>query len=345
MSHRRLPIAPAGFALLALLVGAVIVSLTRGALRVPAMPGLLVIADQALGVDWSSLEGLERAVVLELRLPRTLLAMLVGALLAQCGTVTQGLFRNPLADPGIIGVSAGAACGAVLAIFFLPAAAVPWGLPLAAFAGGVATTGLVYGLARGNLGTSVLVLLLAGVAVSALAGSLIALLSYLSDDERLRDVILWQMGSLTRAGEVPLLLVAAAFVGLALRFQYRARALNALLLGESEARHLGIPVETLKIELVLLVALGVGVAVATSGMIGFVGLVVPHALRMLCGPDHRYLLPLSALGGAVLLLAADALARIAMAPAELPVGIVTGLLGAPFFVFLLLRLRSTIPGV
>jgi iron complex transport system permease protein len=340
MSSQRLPLLPAVLALSALLFAAALLSLTRGALNVPTLAGLLALGDWLFGVQWSSLQAFERAVILELRLPRTLLAILVGATLAQCGAVAQGLFRNPLADPGIIGVSAGAALGAVLAIFLLPAGAGWWALPLAAFAGGFVTTLLVYSLARSPLGTSVLVLLLAGVAVSALAGSVIGLVSYLSDDERLRDVTLWQLGSLARAGDARLGLVAVVFVALALRFQYRARALNALLLGESEARHLGIPVERLKLELVVLVALGVGVAVAASGMIGFVGLIVPHAIRMLCGPDHRLLLPLSALGGAVLLLAADASARLVLMPAELPVGIVTGLLGAPFFVFLLLRLRG-----
>lgn len=340
MSARRLSPLPATLALSALLLAAALLSLTRGALSVPALPGLLALGDGLFGAQWSSLREFERAVILELRLPRTLLAIVVGATLAQCGAVAQGLFRNPLADPGIIGVSAGAAVGAVLAIFLLPADAGWWALPLAAFAGGFVTTLVVYSLARSSLGTSVLVLLLAGVAVSAFAGSVIGLVSYLSDDERLRDVTLWQLGSLARAGDTRLWLVMLVFAGLALRFQHRARALNALLLGESEARHLGIPVERLKLELVVLVALGVGVAVAASGMIGFVGLIVPHAIRMLCGPDHRLLLPLSALGGALLLLAADATARLVLVPAELPVGIVTGLLGAPFFVFLLLRLRG-----
>lgn len=341
MLTQRLPILPTTLTFTALLMIAVLVSLTRGAMSVPALPGLLALGDWLFDSRWSSLQEFERAVVLELRLPRTLLAIVVGATLAQCGAVAQGLFRNPLADPGIIGVSAGAAAGAVLAIFLLPADAGWWALPLAAFTGGLVTTLLVYSLAHSTLGTSVLVLLLAGVAISALAGSVIGLVSYLSDDERLRDLTMWQMGSLARAGDARLGLVALVFVALALRFQYRARALNALLLGESEARHLGIPVERLKLELVVLVALGVGVAVAASGMIGFVGLIVPHAMRMLCGPDHRLLLPLSALGGALLLLVADATARLVIVPAELPVGIVTGLLGAPFFVFLLLRLRGT----
>ncbi|GAB5414296.1 MAG: iron ABC transporter permease [Congregibacter sp.] len=324
------------------LLAIAVVSLTRGPMHVPAIPSLLAIGDALLGRDWSSLETYQRAVVVELRLPRTLLAVFVGALLAQCGAVMQGLFRNPLADPGIVGVSAGAAVGAVLAIFIAPAEMSWWSVPLGAFSGGFLSSLLVYALARGPMGTSVLVLLLAGVAIAAIAGSVIGLASYLTDDERLRDIMLWQMGSLAAADSSRLLLVAAVFVLLALRFQYRASALNALLLGESEARHLGINVESLKFELVVLVAAGVGVAVAACGIIGFVGLIVPHALRMLCGPRFQVLLPLCALGGAVLLLAADAASRLALAPAELPVGIVTSLIGGPFFIFLLLRLRGRV---
>ncbi len=325
----------------ALLLGAGLLSLTQGAMSLSIWESLSAIADAALGVQWSELAAYERAVVLELRVPRTFLAVFVGALLAQCGAVMQGLFRNPLADPGIVGVSAGAASGAVLAIFLGPESATSWLVPLAAFIGGFITSILVYGLARGPFGTSVVVLLLAGVAISALAGSLIAMVSYLSDDERLRDISLWQMGSLATADATYLYLAGAVFVALAIRFQKHAQALNALLLGESEARHLGINVERLKLELVLLVAVGVGVAVAAAGMIGFVGLVVPHAIRLISGPDYRHLLPMAALGGAALLLLADAVSRVLIAPAEVPVGIMTALLGAPFFVFLLVRLRRT----
>jgi iron complex transport system permease protein len=336
---RRLPLRPLVLSLGAALLAAALLSISLGAVSVPAIPGLLAITDAVLGLRWSSLELYERAVVLELRLPRTLLAIVVGAMLAQSGAVMQGLFRNPLADPGIVGVAAGAALGAVLAIFLLPAGTLAWTLPASAFAGGFLASVLVYLLARDPDGTSVVVLLLAGVAVSALSGAAIALVSYLSDDERLRDISLWQMGSLSRGSGQMIVALAAVGTVIALRFQYRAGALNALLLGEAEARHLGIAVERLKLELILLVALGVGLAVAACGVIGFVGLVVPHILRLLCGPDFRRLLPLSALAGALLLLAADSLSRVVLAPAELPVGIVTALIGAPFFVLLLLRVR------
>ncbi|MFT4768621.1 MAG: iron complex transport system permease protein [Glaciecola sp.] len=336
---RRLSPRTTGIVLLCALLAAAALSLTLGAVSVPFSAAVLALPDALFGLGMSSLEGYQRAVMLELRVPRTLLAIVVGGLLAQCGAVMQGLFRNPLADPGIIGVSAGAALGAAMAIFFLPHAGESIVLPLAAFAGGFLTSMIVYSLARDVRGTSVVLLLLAGVAISALSGGAIALLSYLSDDERLRDISFWQMGSLGRAGDALLGVLALTAVAVALRFQMRARALNALLLGESEARHLGIPVEWLKLELIVLVALGVGLAVSACGLIGFVGLVVPHMLRMLCGPDYRVLLPLSALGGALLLIVADGLSRSLMAPAEVPVGIVTALIGAPFFMLLLLQVR------
>lgn len=309
-------------------------------MRLPFTDSLLSISDSLLDASLSSLQDYQRAVVLELRLPRTLLAVLVGAMLAQCGAVMQGMFRNPLADPGIIGVSAGAAVGAVVAIYLSPISQTWWTVPTGAFLAGFGASLFVYRIARSSLGTSVLVLLLAGIAVAAMAGSLIGLVSYLTDDARLRDLTLWQMGSLAGADANNVTLLALVAACLALRFQHRANALNALLLGEAEARHLGLDVELLKRELVVLVALGVGLCVAASGIIGFVGLVVPHFVRTLSGPDHRSLLPLAALGGGLLLLLADIIARLAIQPGELPVGLITALLGAPFFILLLLQMKS-----
>jgi iron complex transport system permease protein len=314
--------------------------MAAGALSLPLWDSLLTVIDIALGSKRSALAAYEQAVILELRLPRTLLAVLVGSMLAQCGTAMQGLFRNPLADPGIVGVSSGAAVGAVLAIYFSPAAATWWTVPLTSFAAGFGCSLLIYRLARASLGTSVLVLLLAGIAISALAGSLIGLISYVADDSRLRDLTLWQMGSLAAADSTRVWLALAVAVVIAVRFQQRAAALNALLLGEAEARHLGIHVEHLKRELIVLVALGVGLAVACAGVIGFIGLIVPHMVRTLNGPDHRSLLPLAGLGGALLLLLADIISRLVIEPAELPVGLVTALLGAPFFIVLLLQQKE-----
>ncbi len=261
----------------------------------------------------------------------------------------QGLFRNPLADPGIIGVSGGAALGAALAIVLLAPlgqqlqATIGVGLlPLLAFLGGALTTTLVYLLGTREGGTSVTVMLLAGVAITALSGAVIGLLTYLADDQMLRNLSLWQMGTLAAGKPADVALALLTLAALLWLFMRDANPLNALLLGEGEARHLGVNVQSLKRRLILLTAAGVGVAVAVSGMIGFVGLVVPHLVRLLAGPNHVRLLPLSALLGAALLLAADMLARTLLAPAELPVGIITALLGAPFFIWLLVKGRRAL---
>ena len=291
--------------------------------------------------------GLEQAeqVLAQIRLPRALLGCAVGAVLALSGVAMQGLFRNPLADPGLVGVSAGAALGAALAIVGaalldgVPAAWEPYLLSLFAFAGGLGMALLVYRLGRRDGRTHIATMLLAGIALTALAGALVGLLSYLADDTALRSLTFWNLGSLSGASYArlwPLLLIT---FGVALWLPRRAGALNALLLGESEARHLGFDVERIKRELVFCTALGVGAAVAAAGLVGFVGLLVPHLVRLLVGPDHRVVLPAAALAGASLLLLADLAARLLIAPAELPIGIVTALLGAPLFLYLLLRER------
>ncbi|SDT27678.1 FecCD family ABC transporter permease [Pseudomonas oryzae] len=298
-----------------------------------------------LPLDGSGLQQAE-LIIGQIRLPRALLAIALGTVLALAGVAMQGLFRNPLADPGLIGVSSGAALGAALAIVggsllgWQPAAwLAPWLLSACAFAGGLLVTALVYRLGRREGQTRVATMLLAGIAVSALAGAVIGLCSYLADDATLRSLTFWNLGSLNGASYARLWPLLPVCLLVALWLPRRAAALNALLLGESEARHLGFDVERLKRELVLCVALGVGAAVAAAGMIGFVGLVVPHLVRLLTGPDHRRLLPAAALAGATLLLLADLAARLLLAPAELPIGTLTALLGAPFFLYLLSRER------
>lgn len=244
-----------------------------------------------------------------------------------------------------MGVSSGAALGGAAAIVGgaalggLPDAFAPYLLSVCAFAGGLGVTLLVYRLGRRDGQTSVATMLLAGIALTALAGAVIGLFTYLADDATLRSLTFWNMGSLNGASYSRLwpLLIVTLFVFFWL--PRRARALNALLLGESEARHLGFDVERLKRELVFCTALGVGAAVAAAGLIGFIGLVVPHLVRLVAGPDHRVLLPASALAGASLMLLADLAARLVLAPAELPIGIVTALIGAPFFLYLLVRGR------
>lgn len=290
-----------------------------------------------------TLSSQSKSILLDIRLPRILLALLVGAALASTGVVMQGLFRNPLADPSLIGVSGGASVGASLMIVSASAVtASTTGLSLVAmgaFVGGFIATLLVYRVATSNLGTSVTTMLLAGIAIGALAGAFNGLLSYFSDNQMLRQISVWQMGNLSAANWTKVSIMSVVVVIFILLLPTHTKALNALLLGESEARHLGIDVQRVKRELILLTALGVGVSVAVAGLIGFIGLVIPHVIRLLIGPDHRWLIPASALGGAFLLLVADTIARIIVLPAELPTGILTALIGAPFFVALLIHQR------
>lgn len=280
-----------------------------------------------------------RLIVGELRLPRALLAAEVGALLAVCGAATQGLFRNPLADPSLIGVSAGAVAGAGAVIVLLNHLQWSlWGLSLVsmgAFAGGILVVVCVYRLASGPAGTSVATMLLAGMAFTFLAGALTNLLEFVADNDMLRRISLWRMGGLDGADFGRVALLGAVCFAIVLVLLRQQGPLNALLLGESEARHLGVDVQRLQRTVIVCVALGVGVSVALAGTIAFIGLVVPHMVRMLVGPNHRFLLPLSACMGAVLLVLADTLARTVVAPTELPVGLVTAFIGAPVFISLL----------
>ena len=284
-------------------------------------------------------------ILFDIRLSRICLAFLIGAILAISGAVMQGLFRNPLAAPSLIGVSSGASVGASIVIVL----AGTWlqnnallGLSVVAvgaFAGSFLITLLVVRLSTSTLGTSVTTMLLAGIAISALAGAVNSLLSYFADNEMLRQISIWQMGNLSTANWTRVSIVAVVAVFVLVLFPRESKSLNALLLGESEARHLGIDVQRVKKKLILLTTLGIGTAVAVAGMIGFVGLIVPHMVRLLIGPDHRWLLPVSALAGGILLLIADTLARVIIAPVELPTGILTAILGAPFFIMLLIQQR------
>jgi heme transport system permease protein len=288
----------------------------------------------------------DQIIVLTIRLPRIAMSAIVGGLLAGSGAIMQGLFRNPLADPGLIGVSAGAALAAAAAIVIgdkvaaslLPNA--PFLLPLAAFCGALVSTATLYRLATWQSRTSISTMLLAGIALGALAGAGTGLLVFLADDRQLRDITFWMLGSLAGATWPKVAIIAPVFLLLMVSFPAVGRGLDLLTLGETEAFYLGVAVERLKCLLIVLVAAAAGAAVSVSGVIGFVGIVIPHLLRLAVGPGHRLLLPASACGGAILLLLADTFARTSAAPAELPVGIVTALIGAPFFLFLLLRGRA-----
>ncbi len=295
---------------------------------------------------FSSDAGQQEKILWQLRLPRVLLATLSGACLACCGAVMQGLFRNPLADPSLIGVSSGASVGASCMIYFggsmlIGGIALPL-IAVGAFVGGLLATWIVYRLATSTAGTSVATMLLAGIAITALAGAVNGLFSFFADNEMLRRISLWQMGNFGNADWAKAGLLALVIVPLCLWLPGYSRPLNAILLGESEARHLGIDVESLKRRLIFFTALGVGVTVAATGVVAFVGLIVPHIVRLLTGPDHRWLIAGSAVLGAVLLLCADTVARMVITPTELPTGIVTALLGVPFFVALLLQQKKAV---
>jgi len=329
-------------ALAAVFAAAFLASLGAGAVPIGPLEALTVLAARVGLVG--DVDSAQANVLLAIRLPRTVLGALAGAGLGISGALLQGMFRNPLVDPGLIGVSSGAALAAASVLVLgesllaaMPASASLLVLPLAAFFGGLAAVAAVQRLGRVAGQTSVSVFLLAGVAVNALAGAAVGLLLFIASDAQMRRVTFWNLGSLggatwsTLAVAGPLLLIS---IGAAPRL---ARDLNLLSLGEAEAGHLGLDVESLKRHGVTLAALAVGAGVAVTGVIGFVGLVVPHLVRLLGGPDHRGLIPGSAFLGGAILLFADIFARTVAAPAEIPIGVVTALLGAPFLLWLVRR--------
>ncbi len=282
-------------------------------------------------------------VLIYVRFPRVILSAIVGAVLAISGATLQGIFRNPLADPGLIGVTAGAGLGAALWIVLVGSGFLGiWGVPIAAFTGGILVTIGVWKIAQTQESVPTVTLLLAGIALNSFAGAGIGLMTFLADEEQLRSLTFWLLGGFGGATwRAIAVMFPVAVMGAAVLFRL-ARALNAMTLGESEAYHLGVSTESLKRWAVFGVALSVGAAVSAAGGIGFVGLIVPHLLRLLGGADHRYVLPGSAIGGAILLVLADLFARTVAIPAELPVGVVTALLGGPFFLWLLLRFKREV---
>jgi iron complex transport system permease protein len=326
-----------------LLVVAAVAAAAIGALYVP------------LSAWWSMITGGEahsmgqQAVLWVVRLPRVLLALLAGAGLATGGAAMQALFRNPLADPSIIGISSGAG---LLAAFAIVAAA-PLGallgawagmvtLPVLAFVGALTSAVLVFGIARDGVRTSVGAMLLAGIGITAITGALTGLLTYTASNDQLRSITFWMLGSLGGADRTAITIMLMA-VPVPLFLVMRShRALNALVLGEEQARYLGIDPERVKRRMIVCTAFMVGATVALCGVIGFLGLVVPHVLRMLGGADNRFLLPASALAGALLLVLADTIARTLAAPAEIPIGVITALCGAPVFLFLLVRRKRSL---
>ena len=323
--------------LLLLVVALALVSLSLGPLDIP-VGHIAAMALSLVGIETSDVSRTEQLVIEQIRLPRIVVGGAVGMALGVAGATMQGLFRNPMADPGIIGVSAGGALGAVVAIaagvsgwFFLA-------LPAFAFVGAMGAALLVYGIAAVGGNFSMATLLLAGVAVNAFLGAIVsAIIVITPSSEGMREILFWLAGGLdARSWEhvqiaVPLILLSALVM---LLF---ARDLNLLMLGDDEARSMGIRVGATRVGLLLAASLATGAAVAVSGTIAFVGLVVPHTLRLVIGPDNRVLIPMSALGGALFVIVVDTFARTIIQPAELRVGILTAFVGAPFFIVLLIR--------
>lgn len=320
-----------------------IAALGAGALAIEPLRVVAILL-QAIGIDTGAdIEAYQTAALLSVRLPRIVLALMCGATLGIAGAALQALFRNPLADPTLVGVADGAACGAVAWIVFggmgLAAGFGAWGLTLVAFVGGLIATAGVMTVARGEGRIDIATLLLAGLAMKALASALLGYLIFLADDLQMRTLTFWLLGSLGGATWSAVIPAAILMIVAMLALAVLARPFDALALGEAEAGHLGVPVERVKRIAIVAVALGVGAGTALTGIIGFVGLVAPHIVRLIGGSDHRFVLPGSALLGALLIVGADTLARTLAAPAELPIGVVTSAIGAPFF-FWLLRSRT-----
>lgn len=310
-----------------LLVALTLLATTLGAMRLP------------LASIWPSGDEVLRHIWLTIRLPRVLLALLVGSALALSGCVMQGLFRNPLADPGLLGISSGAALAVAFWLVLpisVPVLVALYAPMLAAFTGSLAVMAVIFVLSKAGDG-SLSRLLLVGIAINALCGALVGMLSWISNDTQLRQLSLWGMGSLGQAEWPTLLVSATLIIPSSLVVWWMAARLNLLQLGDEEAHYLGVNVRVLQRVLLLCSAVLVAASVAISGVIGFIGLVVPHLMRMWLGPDHRGLIPGSLLAGAILLLIADTLARTVAAPAEMPVGLLTSLLGAPWFLWLIFR--------
>ncbi|WP_051704092.1 iron ABC transporter permease [Glycomyces sp. NRRL B-16210] len=327
-----------GFGLAAVLALGVLVSASNGAFAI-TLGDILSSIGHRIGLGGAPVEGTGESVLWNIRFPRVVLGVLVGGCLACAGALMQGMFGNPLAEPGVIGVSSGAAVGAVAAIAFGLTFAGNWTIPLCAFVAGLFTVSVVYLLSRSGGRTEVVTLVLTGVAVNGLAGALIGIFIFYADNDEITAITFWQMGSLSQATWPKILAVAPlAALGLFAAPAF-ARRLDLLALGERPARHLGVDVERMRLQLVVIVALLTAAAVAVSGVVGFIGLVVPHLIRMATGPGHRTLLPLSTMAGAAAIVWADLASRTIAAPAEIPLGILTALVGSPFFFWLLRRTR------
>jgi len=329
------------------MVAVMVLSSCIGAVKI-SLPELLAILGNQSGLaDKTGFKSQQAAVLLNIRLPRVMLGMLIGAGLGISGAGIQGLFRNPLAEPGLIGISSGATLFAVLMIVMeisifkkLTGMLGFYALSLAAFVGACLTTVIVYRLSMRNGKTIITTLLLSGIAINALAGAFTGLLTYVANDEQLRTITFWSLGSLggasweTVTGILPFILIPV------FALPFLSKSLNALALGDAQALHMGVDVVMVKRIIMVLATIAVGASVAVAGVIGFIGLIIPHILRMTFSADHRLVIPGSALLGAALLSLADLLARTIVVPAELPIGILTALIGTPVFLYIIITERN-----
>lgn len=337
--------ASAHLVLLALLVAGILVSVSIGQLGVGAKGAVGSLLDSVgWETSWIPQPEIMNASLQQIRFPRALMSILVGAGLAVAGAVMQAIFGNPLAEPGVVGVSAGAALGAAIAIATGVTVFGVWGVAVAAFAGGFLSTVLVYLVSRSQGRTEVVTLLLTGIAVNAFAGAGMALVMFLGNTASREQIVFFQLGTLNGSRWPEVVAVLVVTVPSVILCWVLARQYDLLALGERTAAHLGIRVERLRGISIVLVALLTAVGVAFAGIISFVGLVVPHLLRMILGPGHRMLIPASMLGGAVLLTWADTVARTTVTGADLPIGMLTALIGGPFFLYLIIRSRRRAGG-
>lgn len=325
-------------------------SLSLGAMHIPLKE---VIGTLAKGMGYSGLDGtgdqINEGVIMVIRLPRVLLGILVGAALGISGAAIQGIFRNPLAEPSLIGISAGASLMAVIIIAFETLLFVGLSeilgyylLAFGAFAGAGITAMLVYHIARINGRANVSTMLLAGIAINALAGALTGLVTYLADEQKLRSITFWMMGSLGGATWQNVLCLMPFVVIPLICLPFLAKGLNLFAIGENQVALIGLDPNRIKILVVVFSTMAVGASVAVSGIIGFIGLLIPHMTRLLGGVDHRFVLPVSALMGALVLTIADMISRLIVQPIELPIGVVTALMGTPIFLYILIRDKKLI---
>lgn len=327
--------------LIVLLFCSVVLATAIGAVRIPYGEAARIVLTNMLGLEWQG-DATSEAIIWSVRLPRVLTAGLVGLALAVAGGAMQGLFKNPLASPDLLGVSTGGALGAVIGIFLGWAFIHPWLVPGAAFVGALVAVTVVYVLGTQGGRTDIATLLLAGIAVSAFGSAVISAMYHFVDDGVLRQIVYWLMGNLSgKRWEHVAVLAPFVLLGSGGLWMFSSE-LNVLMGGEDDARAMGVSVERTKRWILALVSLTTGVAVSITGIIGFVGLMVPHMLRLVVGPNHRVLLPASGLAGASFLIIADLIARTAFSPTELRTGIVTAVFGAPFFLYLLLKRRELV---